>query len=377
MNTMKTIRRCPGCGVILQTLDDQLPGYVPPKHVDRHEVVLCQRCFKLQHYGEDIAPKEKFLFDDFYKILAKAKTDGASIIWVLDILNFETTLSKELLDTVKGLKVYFIATKRDLLPKSVNGKKLEAYIKQFFDSMQMPYEKIVIASSKTNEALDDIKAIISIDNAGKDLYVIGATSSGKSSLINTYLKHYSNQTKKLITTSPFPGTTLRVIEIPLTDQQTIYDTPGYIAEHSLLAKVEKDVIKTIMPKVEIKPKAYRLGAKDSLAIGGLVRVDVLTGTRQFVYAFFANPITFQRFHLDKADASFFNLIEKKSLLPISKAYRQMTDFALIEFTLPKKGRVDLAISGFGWLNFLAEGQTIRLLAPKGVLAKLLPSKVQA
>jgi ribosome biogenesis GTPase YqeH len=374
---MKTIRRCPGCGIILQSIDETLPGFVPHKHVDRHEVVLCQRCFKIQHYGEDIAPKEAFLFDDFYKILNKAKKDQASIIWVLDILNFETTLSLELLNAVKGLKVYFIATKRDLLPKVMNHKKLELYIKHFFENMNMPYEKIIIVSSKTNEALDDIKAMIAEDNQGKDLYVIGATSSGKSTLINTYLKHFSNQTKKLITTSPFPGTTLRVIEIPLNESQTIYDTPGYVATHSMLSKVEKEVIKLMMPKVEIKPVAYRLGAKDALAIGGLVRLEVLTGKKDFVYAFFANPVTYQKMQMQNADESFFKMIEKKQLKPISKSFLTMDDFTSVEFTLPTKGRVDVAISGYGWINFLADGQTIRLLLPKGVLAKLLPSKVQS
>jgi ribosome biogenesis GTPase YqeH len=377
MNDMKTIRRCPGCGVILQTIDENLPGYVPNKHVDRHEVVLCQRCFKLQHYGEDIAAKESFLFDDFYQILLQAKKDQASIIWVLDILNFETTLSPELLNAVKGLKVYFIATKRDLLPKTIQTKKLETYIQHFLESMHMPFEKIIIASSKTNQALDDIKTMIAEDNQGRDLYVIGATSSGKSSLINTYLKHFSNQTKKLITTSPFPGTTLRVIEIPLNDEQTIYDTPGYVANHSMLAKVEKEVIKTMMPKVEIKPMSFRLGAKDALAIGGLVRLDMLSGKKEFVYAFFANPITYQKMSLAKADESFFKMIEKNQLKPISKSYTTIADFTTVEFTLPTKGRMDIAISGYGWLNVLAQGQTIRLLLPKGVLAKLLPSKVQA
>jgi 30S ribosome assembly GTPase len=377
MNEMKTIRRCPGCGIILQTIDEALPGFVPLKHVDRHEVVLCQRCFKIQHYGEDISPKETFLFDDFYKILNKAKKDQASIIWVLDILNFETTLSVELLDAVKGLKVYFIATKRDLLPKVINHKKLETYIKQFFENMNMPYEKIIIASSKTNEALDDIKAMIAQDNQGKDLYVIGATSSGKSSLINTYLKNFSNQTKKLITTSPFPGTTLRVIEIPLNESQTIYDTPGYVAAHSMLSKVEKEVIKLMMPKVEIKPVAYRLGAKDALAIGGLARLEVLNGKKEFAYAYFANPVTYQKMQMQKADESFFKMIEKKQLKPISKSFLTIDDFTSVEFTLPTKGRVDLAISGYGWINFLALGQTIRLLLPKGVLAKLLSSKVQS
>lgn len=377
MNEMKIIRRCPGCGVILQTLDQQLPGYVPVKHVDRHEVVLCQRCFKLQHYGEDIAPKESFLFDEFYQILAKAKKDQASIIWVLDILNFETTLSAELLDAVKGLKVYFIATKRDLLPKSLNQKKLMTYIENFFKSMHMDYVKIIIASSKTNEALDEIKAMIAEDNQGKDLYVIGATSSGKSSLINTYLKHFSNQTKKLITTSPFPGTTLRVIEIPLNETQTIYDTPGYVANHSMLAKVEKEVIKAMMPKVEIKPVGYRLGAKDALAIGGLARLEILSGKKQFVYGYFANTVTYQKMAIERADESFFKMIEKHQLKPISKQFLTKNDFSLVEFTLPNKGRADLAISGYGWLSFVAEGQTVRLLMPKGVMAKLLPSKVQS
>ncbi len=377
MNSMKIIRRCPGCGIILQTIDEKLPGYVPHKHVDRHEVVLCQRCFKLQHYGEDIAPKETFVFDEFYKILAKAKADQASIIWVLDILNFETTLSATLLEAVKGLPVYFIASKRDLLPKAIPAKKLETYIQAFLKTRHMPFERIIITSSKTNEAMDDIKKIIAEDNAGKDLYVIGAASSGKSSLVNTYLKHFSNQTKKLITTSPFPGTTLRVIEIPLTDQQTIYDTPGYLAEHSLLAKVEKEVIKALMPKVEIKPQAYRLGAKDALAIGGLARIDVLSGKREFVYAYFANTLTYQRFPLEQADSKFFQLLQQKRLKPSSKKYQTLADFVTLEMTLPPKGRIDIAISGYGWLNFLAQGQTIRLLLPKGVLAVMLPSKVQS
>jgi ribosome biogenesis GTPase A len=207
--------------------------------------------------------------------------------------------------------------------------------------------------------------------------VIGATSSGKSTLINTYLKHFSNQTKKLITTSPFPGTTLRVIEIPISDVQTIYDTPGYIANHSMLAKVEKEVIKIMMPKVEIKPIAYRLGAEDALAIGGLARLEILTGKKEFVYTYFANPVTYQRMQMQKADESFFKLIEKNQLKPTSKSFKTIDDFTSYEFTLPTKGRIDLAISGYGWINFLAAGQTIRLLLPKGVLAKLLPSKVQS
>jgi ribosome biogenesis GTPase YqeH len=375
MKDLKIIRRCPGCGVILQSIDETLPGFVPTKHVERHEVVLCQRCFKLQHYGQDIGSKETFKFDEFYKILDTAKKDHAVIIWVLDILNFETTLSTELLAPLKGLDVYFVATKRDLLPKNVNNQRLTSYISDFLKSKSFPFKGLLIASSKTNQAMDELRSIISEAIITQDIYIIGATSSGKSTLVNTYLKNFSNQTKKMITTSPFPGTTLRVIEIPLGEKQVMYDTPGYIAEHSILSKVEKEVVKVILPKVEIKPKHYRLGAKDSLAIGGLARLDVLEGKKQAISFYFSNLVEFHKTTLEKADTSFMSLITKKHIKPTSKHCLKLSNFDAFEITLDTTGRTDFAISGYGWISLPASGQTIRLLVPKGVLVKQLPVKV--
>jgi ribosome biogenesis GTPase YqeH len=375
MKDLKIIRRCPGCGVILQTIDETLPGFVPTKHVERHEVVLCQRCFKLQHYGQDIGSKETFKFDEFYKILETAKKDHAVIIWVLDILNFETTLSTELLAPLKGLDVYFVATKRDLLPKNLNNQRLTTYISDFLKSKSFPFKGLLIASSKTNQAMDELRSIISEAIITQDIYIIGATSSGKSTLVNTYLKNFSNQTKKMITTSPFPGTTLRVIEIPLGDKQVMYDTPGYIAEHSMLAKVEKEVVKVILPKVEMKPKHYRLGAKDSLAIGGLARVDILEGKKQAISFYFSNLVEFHKTTLEKADTSFISLITKKHIKPTSKHCLKLSSFDAFEITLDANGRTDFAISGYGWISLPAAGQTIRILVPKGVLVKQLPVKI--
>jgi ribosome biogenesis GTPase YqeH len=375
MKDLKIIRRCPGCGVILQTIDETLPGFVPTKHVERHEVVLCQRCFKLQHYGQDIGSKETFKFDEFYKILETAKKDHAVIIWVLDILNFETTLSTELLAPLKGLDVYFVATKRDLLPKNLNNQRLTTYISDFLKSKSFPFKGLLIASSKTNQAMDELRSIISEAIITQDIYIIGATSSGKSTLVNTYLKNFSNQTKKMITTSPFPGTTLRVIEIPLGDKQVMYDTPGYIAEHSMLAKVEKEVVKVILPKVEMKPKHYRLGAKDSLAIGGLARLDILEGKKQAISFYFSNLVEFHKTTLEKADTSFISLITKKHIKPTSKHCLKLSSFDAFEITLDANGRTDFAISGYGWISLPAAGQTIRILVPKGVLVKQLPVKI--
>jgi ribosome biogenesis GTPase A len=179
----------------------------------------------------------------------------------------------------------------------------------------------------------------------------------------------------MITTSPFPGTTLRVIEIPLGDKQVMYDTPGYIAEHSMLAKVEKEVVKVILPKVEMKPKHYRLGAKDSLAIGGLARVDILEGKKQAISFYFSNLVEFHKTTLEKADTSFISLITKKHIKPTSKHCLKLSSFDAFEITLDSNGRTDFAISGYGWISLPAAGQTIRILVPKGVLVKQLPVKI--
>jgi ribosome biogenesis GTPase YqeH len=375
MSHLRTIRRCPGCGLILQSVDAILPGYVPQKHVEKHEVLLCQRCFKLQHYGEDIAQKESFKIDDFLTILHQAKQDNAVIIWVLDLMFYETSLSLTLLEALKGIKTYFVGTKRDLLPKSLSNDKLKAQIETFLKERHVIFEDILIASTKIKESLVTLQTIIAKQHANRDLYIFGAASSGKSSLINAFLKHFSNQTNKPITTSPFPGTTLRVIEIPLTSSQTIYDTPGYVAEHSLLNKVEKEVIKLIMPKVELKPKHYRLGAKESLAIGGLVRVDVLSGPKVSLSIYVANPVTFHRFSLIKAEERFYHLLKRGLLKPFSKRFVEQRSFTVVELTLPSTGRQDISISGLGWISIPCFGQVLQFVVPDGTLVAPIPTKV--
>ena len=60
---------------------------------------------------------------------------------------------------------------------------------------------------------------------GRDVYVVGVTNVGKSTLINAIIQEITGD-KDIITTSRFPGTTLDKIEIPLDDGSYIYDTPG-------------------------------------------------------------------------------------------------------------------------------------------------------
>ena len=55
-------KKCIGCGTLLQDENKEKEGYV-----DNLEKDLCQRCFKLKHYGE-------------YKIVSKDNNDYKKII---------------------------------------------------------------------------------------------------------------------------------------------------------------------------------------------------------------------------------------------------------------------------------------------------------
>lgn len=375
MSEIKHTRRCPGCGIILQTIDETLPGFVPEKHLLKHAVILCQRCFKIQHYGEDNLNLEPRIDDEFKRILAAARRQKALIVYVLDLVNFESTLSKDLADQLDSLELIAVATKRDLLPKAVKDTKLTDYVRERLASVGIKPTMITIASSIKNYNLDILKTAILDIRKHRNVYVIGATSSGKSSLVNGFLKNFANQTLTPITTSPFPGTTLRVIEVPLDSHSYLYDTPGFVIETSLLSKVEKEVIKVVMPKIEIKPRIYQLAAKDALLIGGLARLEILSGRTTGYTFYLANPITFHKTNITKADKVMENMIAKRGLKPISRIVSTVKDLEVFEITLEKQKKVDIVIVGYASICVTGFDQVIRMLVPKGVSVVVLPPKI--
>lgn len=366
MTELKRIRRCYGCGVILQSLDENLPGYVPEIQLEKHEVVLCQRCFKLQHYGVEDPLKEPTVDADFLHILSEAKREKALIVYVFDLFSFESSFVKTINNEIKGMKVLIVANKRDLLPREVSDKKLSDYVLSRAKEAGLVVSDIVITSPIKNYNMDELKEKIEKYRKGKNVYVIGAASSGKSSIVNGFLKTYSNKTNYLITTSPYPGTTLRVINIPLDDSTVLYDTPGISVDNSLIFKVEKEVLKIITPKVEVKPRTFQLNSGQSLIIGGIARFDFVKGPRTGFSLYLANPVAVTRSKIERADHTLESLIKAKTVKPISKVVQSIKDLEAFELIIKDDKRVDVGITGLGWMTFKSKGQVLRVLAPKGV-----------
>ena len=159
----------------------------------------------------------------------------------------------------------------------------------------------------------------------KEVYFIGNTNSGKSTLINKIIKNYSEKDIE-VTTSIYPSTTLNKIEIDL-EGIHIVDTPGLISEGSIINKLDLKEIKRITPKKEIKPRSYQLKGKGSLIIDNKVRIDYFSNNNIAIYL--ANNLNIVKTGLDNSKLR--NDIKKEFKLPKNKDI-VIEDLCFIKFT---------------------------------------------
>lgn len=266
---------CIGCGSKLQTLDKNKEGYINPKVYEK--ATLCERCFKIKYYGEAYVtdnPKDK---TSLIKMINDSKK---SVVYLVDTL----TISKESLSVIDSLsnKVYLVLTKRDLLPKSVKNSKLKEYI----SNLTLIKDVFVISALKNNGVTELYNELIK--NNEKSVYVIGYTSSGKSTFINKLLT--LNGKSGNITTSSLPNTTLECINIKLNDKLTLIDTPGFVSENSSYNFIDVDIYKKLLPKSVIKPKVYTIKKDFMIILGDILRIENNSNEDVNLVFYFKNEI---------------------------------------------------------------------------------------
>lgn len=362
----KSIIRCFGCGCELQNHDPLQTGYTP-KILDGDGTVLCQRCYRLQHYGEN---KDDFIAEpDYANIFKNINARKNLILYALDLFNFESSIIRVVHPYIKDNPILVVANKRDILPKAIDDDKLKEFIYQRLKQEGIEPQGIIVTSAYKNYNFDEIfEAGRALSNK-KDIYIIGASSVGKSSIINTFLKNYKNASRNVITTSPYPGTTVATIRIPIDNYRMIIDTPGVLVKDSMQALLEKAALKYIIPRTEVRPITYQLSSKQSIILGGLARLDIIDGPKAGYTIYASRDLEIQRCKLEKADSTFNNLVSKKKIKPTSNTVTGVESLAGEEnvYVLPVGKKVDIVISGLGWVSVKGNGQTIVVRAPKGIL----------
>ncbi|WP_404404014.1 ribosome biogenesis GTPase YqeH [Jeotgalibacillus malaysiensis] len=361
---------CIGCGVEIQTTDKDGLGYAPPSSLEREQIV-CQRCFKLKHYNEvqDVALTD----DDFLKILNGLGQADALIVKVVDISDFNGSFLTGLHRFVGKNPVLLIGNKADVLPKSVKTNKLINWMKYEASQMGLKPVDVLLCSADKGHHIQDVLQAIDRERNGRDVYVVGCTNVGKSTLINRIIKEVSGE-QDIITTSQFPGTTLDMIEIPLDDGKAIIDTPGIINRDQMAHVINKKDLKKVLPKKELKPKVFQLNEEQTLFIAGLARFDFISGGRNSFTCYFSNELEIHRTKLEKADELYERHAGDMLSPPRAEDLESFPPLKRQEFTI-REGKTDIVFSGLGWITINEPGAKIAAYVPKGVSAIIRKSLI--
>ncbi len=313
-------KKCLGCGIMLQDENVKTPGYTTSLDND-----YCMRCFRLKNYGEyESASKDE---KEFLEMLESINKTNDLVVYLVDALNIPEDLS--IIRKRLHNKLLLVINKRDVLPKSVNDNKLIDYFKTRYDF----FDDVIVISSEKNYNIDLLLSKIKYYETSKNVYIVGYTNAGKSSLINKLIKNYSESDREL-TISPLPTTTLSTIHIDINDHLTLIDTPGLVDTSSLTNYVATDELKKINSKKEIRPRTYQIKKGYSLIIDKYVRIDYVDGEKNSLTLYMSDSVECKKVLTDKHD----------DLMNLNKT----------EFNIHHNN--DIVISGLGFIKATYKGK---------------------
>lgn len=260
--------KCSGCGSILQAESPTKAGFVPLSKIQelkdelkqqaeveckhsKEEMdsssnkelpeqdnqktppssVVCKRCFSLKHYNSALNITLKA--NDYLRHLAHLRDKRALIILMVDISDFPGSLFPQLNTLISpSHQVMIVANKIDLLPAGLlqGFHGLESMIvKECLGSSLVGCKitKVHFISAKTGVGVENLaNSVINYWGNRGDVYLLGCTNVGKSSLFNRLLVSLcgaipgrlnvdSNVTAPTATISQWPGTTLGLLSFPI------------------------------------------------------------------------------------------------------------------------------------------------------------------
>lgn len=236
-------KKCIGCGVELQYTNKDKKGYIPKEKYE--DSSYCLRCFRLKNYNE-YQHVDLGNINDI--ILNKVNSSKGLVFFLIDFLN----INEETLNTFKLINnnKILVISKSDIIPMSIKDNKIINYIKNNYNIK----EDIILSSSRKNINTKNIINIAKEYNV-KNVYILGYTNSGKSTLINNILNNYRKD--MIVTTSSIPNTTIDFLNIEI-EGINIIDSPGFILSKTLYEEDNYELIRRVNPKKYIKPITYQV-----------------------------------------------------------------------------------------------------------------------
>lgn len=245
-------KKCIGCGAEL-TLEKGKLGYT--KNIESD---LCMRCFNIKNYNK--YEKVDHL-EEINTIIKEVKASNDIVIFVVDVFNLSNKI-KEIVDYLNN-NVILCITKYDLV--DIDESKILNYL-------NINTLGTIVISSKNNYNLDNLMELIEDNKKSNNVYLVGYTNAGKSTLINKIIKNYSNNNYEL-TTSVLPSTTLNFVKVNVNDNLTLIDTPGIIVSN-IIDYLDEEEIKKVIPKKKIKPQIYQIKTEQTIMVDNFLGIKI-------------------------------------------------------------------------------------------------------
>ncbi|UQS82542.1 ribosome biogenesis GTPase YqeH [Bombilactobacillus folatiphilus] len=360
---------CVGCGAQLQSQDSKLAGFVPASRLQQTQEtdLYCQRCFRLRHYNEVAeVPLDNAAFQD---LLTSIGHQDALVVYVMDIFNFSGSVIANLRKFIQHNPVLVVGNKIDLIPSSYHVNKLQNWLQNQVKQIGLKPVATQLVSAKKLAGIDELMTKIENLRHGLDVYVVGSTNVGKSTLINAILQANSDL-KDLITTSNYPGTTLNEIRIPLAGGGDLVDTPGIIHAGQIANLLTPQELKYVAPQTQLHPRIFQLNAQQTLFLAGLGRLDFVEGEAGSFVAYVDNHLYIHRTKLSNAD-QFYAAHRSDLLTPPQK----QTDFPdLVAHDITTTVKSDIVFSGLGWVT-VPKQVRLKAYLPAGIKLDVRPALI--
>lgn len=382
MAKLRRVRRCYHCGIILQSENPKAVGYIDPETIQKtttanpDAILYCNSCYeKIRELNGSKLTEE--VDKDILKILDDAVASDSVIIYVIDLFSFNGTFKEKIIKKIKNLDIYVVATKRDLFPSNVDNNLFIEYINERFAEVKITPKSVTIVENDNEETYKSLVDRISVSRKGHDVYMIGSLTSGKTTLINRCLKHYKNKSRREIKTIIYPGTNSKVLEIPFDNSSFLYELPGLRNDTSVSGMLEKDVSKIIVPKKGIQTPTFNVSTGEAILVGNLASFTLVNGKATKIKLYVADEVEFKKVSYSKLRETMLLNKQKRFLRPVSDNLQTFREYDVFEYAMENDGLShDIAIEGLCWISFVAKGQTIRIMLPKGAALKESLAKVR-
>ncbi len=351
---------CRGCGARFQHTDPKAYGYVP-ENLEKEGALLCQRCFRIKHYGRDeFGPVSS---EQSLEAIKAGLSWCSSVVVVMDLLDFEASLPCELLRLISGKPMILAVNKVDLLPEQTPLTEIEHWVRRRLRAHQGLRTEPLLISALTGHGFIALAQLL--EKMGPKILFVGASNAGKSSVLERLLKMRigGGQRGSLTpTVAPYPGTTVSVTRWHCPGGLVFADSPGYVVGSRVSDLLTAECARKIIPHRKLSSHLYPIATGDLMYIAGLCGLECLSGS-SVLLGYAGSEVKW----------------EKSSARHIQKWLYQFqgpctaTAWAKREFRL--KSGEDLVVNGLGWVSARRAPLVLRAHFPAGVKLTVRPNLI--